>query len=104
MGWGAYGMVNTIEELHEKYRELVEAVLDCPTTAGYCYTQLTDTGQERNGLLTEDREPKLDPTVIAAITRRPSAALASDVVAQLRKVTAAPFGGAAMGGAEKPSL
>lgn len=27
--------------------------------AGWCWTQLTDTLQERNGLLTEDREPKL---------------------------------------------
>jgi hypothetical protein len=27
--------------------------------AGFCYTQLTDTMQEANGLLTEDREPKL---------------------------------------------
>ncbi|MDQ1531988.1 MAG: hypothetical protein QOE37_2093, partial [Microbacteriaceae bacterium] len=27
--------------------------------AGFCYTQLTDTLQEANGLLTEEREPKL---------------------------------------------
>jgi hypothetical protein len=27
--------------------------------AGFCYTQLTDTMQEANGLLDERREPKL---------------------------------------------
>ena len=26
---------------------------------GYCYTQLTDVQQEVNGLLTEDRQPKV---------------------------------------------
>ena len=35
-----------------KYDELITAILACPTVAGFCYTQLTDTGQETNGLLT----------------------------------------------------
>jgi hypothetical protein len=35
-------------------------LLDDPQMFGYCYTQLTDTFQERNGLYRFDRSPKLD--------------------------------------------
>ena len=38
--------------------------------AGFCYTQLTDVEQERNGLLTSDRRPKVDPRAVAAVHRR----------------------------------
>ncbi len=31
-----------------------------PALAGFCYTQLTDTYQEANGLLYADRRPKVD--------------------------------------------
>ncbi len=65
--WFGYGTVSSSEEYLAKYRELIEAVLDCPTLAGFCYTQLTDTEQERNGLLTEHREPKLDLATLRAI-------------------------------------
>jgi hypothetical protein len=37
--------------------------------AGFCYTQLTDTFLEKNGLLTEDRQPKADLLHLAAATR-----------------------------------
>ena len=40
-------------------RELFDALRSCPGIAGFCYTQLTDTLQEANGLLTADRRPKL---------------------------------------------
>lgn len=32
-----------------------------------CYTQLTDTLQEANGLATADRQPKLDAAVLRAL-------------------------------------
>jgi hypothetical protein len=35
--------------------------------AGWCWTQLTDTLQERNGLLTEHREPKLPVARLRAL-------------------------------------
>ncbi|GIH20786.1 glycoside hydrolase family 2 protein [Rugosimonospora africana] len=35
--------------------------------AGWCWTQLTDTVQERNGLLTEDRTPKLPIDTLRAL-------------------------------------
>jgi hypothetical protein len=36
---------------------------------GFCYTQLTDIEQERNGLLTFERRPKIDPAVLRPITQ-----------------------------------
>lgn len=41
---------------------------------GFCYTQLTDTGQETNGLLWADRTPKLAPETIRALIRGDGAA------------------------------
>jgi hypothetical protein len=37
--------------------------------AGLCYTRLTDTFQEQNGLLTMDRRPKADAAALALATR-----------------------------------
>jgi hypothetical protein len=82
--WYGYGTVTDRDAFLAKYRELIEAILDSPAIAGFCYTQLTDTAQETNGLLTENREPKLDPAAIRAITRRASAAVPGDVMAQLQ--------------------
>jgi hypothetical protein len=36
---------------------------------GFCYTQLTDVEQERNGLLTFERRPKVDPGRLLPITQ-----------------------------------
>jgi beta-galactosidase/beta-glucuronidase len=66
--WFGYGTVPDSAAYLARYRELVAAILASPAIAGFCYTQLTDTGQETNGLLTEDRQPKLDPSVVRAIT------------------------------------
>ena len=60
-------------------------MLDSPAIAGFCYTQLTDTGQETNGLLTEDRVPKVDPAAVRAITRRASAAIPGDITTQMQQ-------------------
>ena len=66
--WFGYGSVRSDDELIDKYEELVSAVLDAPSIAGFCYTQLTDTEQETNGLLRADRTPKIDPELVRAIT------------------------------------
>ena len=50
--------------------------------AGFCYTQLTDTQQERNGLLTADRKPKVPLEQVRAVTSRVSAAVAGDAVGE----------------------
>ncbi|MBA2767794.1 MAG: glycoside hydrolase family 2 [Sporichthyaceae bacterium] len=87
--WNGYGAVDDPDQLATRYNELVTALLDSPVVAGFCYTQLTDTAQERNGLLYEDRRPKVDPEVIARTNRRASAAVPADAIAEIQIVHAA---------------
>jgi len=56
--WG-YSVVTSEGEFADALSSLFDAVLSSPVVAGFCYTQLTDTLQESNGLLRSDRSPKL---------------------------------------------
>jgi hypothetical protein len=84
--WNGYGAVDDADQLAKRYADLIGALLDSPVVAGFCYTQLTDTAQERNGLLYADRRPKVDPAVIAAVNRRVSAAVPADAIAEVQIV------------------
>ena len=53
----------------QKYAELMKAVRESPLICGYCYTQLTDIENEKNGLLTYGREPKIPLETIRAINQ-----------------------------------
>jgi beta-galactosidase/beta-glucuronidase len=64
-----YDSFETLEELLEKYRDLMAGIASLKFVAGFCYTQLTDIEQEINGLLTYDRQPKLMAEDVAAIHR-----------------------------------
>lgn len=66
--WYGYGKVTNSQEFEEKYRELTTALQESSELVGICYTQLTDTEQETNGLLTENREPKIDLESLRTIT------------------------------------
>jgi hypothetical protein len=81
----AYGKYENADELLGRYRELVEALLDSEVLAGFCYTQLTDTEQETNGLLTAARKPKLDPNTLREINSRPAKAVPSEIMASVMK-------------------
>ncbi|RYF45048.1 MAG: glycoside hydrolase family 2, partial [Cytophagaceae bacterium] len=65
--YGLYNTSRTPEELLGQYRELMEVLDGFPFLSGFCYTQLTDIEQEKNGLLTYDRQPKVAPEEIASI-------------------------------------
>jgi hypothetical protein len=80
--WSGYGAVRTSEELLAGYRDLVDALLDSPAVVGFCWTQLTDTQQERNGLLTAQRRPKVPVEEVRAVTTRVSAAVPGDAVGE----------------------
>ncbi|WP_158867449.1 glycoside hydrolase family 2 protein [Leifsonia sp. AG29] len=56
--WG-YSSASSAEEFADRLDALLEAVRSSPALAGFCYTQLADTGQETNGLVFEDRRPKV---------------------------------------------
>ncbi len=86
--WWGYETAKDSEAFLAKYTDLIQAILDCPTISGFCYTQLTDTGQETNGLLKADREPKVDPQAIRAVTVGPSKALPGEIIKNIQLATA----------------
>ncbi|MGP3533730.1 glycoside hydrolase family 2 protein [Microbacterium sp. RD1] len=57
-GWG-YTTAADDEDWLARIRSLYEATRASDLLAGTCYTQLTDTMQETNGLLTAERTPKV---------------------------------------------
>ena len=67
--WAGYGWVESADEFVARVTGLMEAINAASGLAGFCYTQLTDTVQERNGLLTADRVHKADPGVLARAMR-----------------------------------
>jgi len=71
--WG-YHVVNDAIEYERQLRAVFGAVQHSQVLAGWCYTQLTDTMQETNGLLDSQRRPKLDPTVVASVVQGVAAA------------------------------
>jgi len=56
-GWG-YTAASDEADWVQRITALYDAIRASSFLVGSCYTQLTDTEQETNGLLTEDREPK----------------------------------------------
>ncbi|MBE6478021.1 MAG: glycoside hydrolase family 2 [Propionibacteriaceae bacterium] len=68
-GWG-YSTVRTRSQFVRRISELVTAVTTGNVLGGYCWTQLTDTGQETNGLCDENRRPKAPVHEFAAVFGR----------------------------------
>ncbi|WP_245896043.1 glycoside hydrolase family 2 protein [Deinococcus irradiatisoli] len=66
-GWG-YSEAPDAETFLERYADLMAAVHASKGLSGFCYTQLTDTYQEINGLTRMDRTPKADAAGLAAAT------------------------------------
>ena len=71
----SYGQATTsYEEFYARYEGLTVAMLENPRIFGFCYTQLTDVEQEKNGLFEyETRKPKFDMAVISEINKRKAA-------------------------------
>ena len=66
-GWGYYGKVKNEEEFLERLKPVTEFLIRSGKFSGFCYTQLTDVMQEVNGLLFEDRTPKISPEKLRAV-------------------------------------
>ncbi|MGA4670101.1 hypothetical protein ACPCG0_09950 [Propionibacteriaceae bacterium Y1923] len=66
--WG-YSSAKDADDYEARVRALVEPVRRSPVLAGFCWTQLTDTLQEANGLCDENRVPKLPAETIRAIIK-----------------------------------
>ena len=66
--WG-YSTATDPASFERSVTGIVRAIATAAPLAGFCYTQLTDTGQETNGLLTADRTPKIPFESIRAAVR-----------------------------------
>ena len=66
-GWG-YSEAPDAKAFLAHYAALMKAVHACQGLSGFCYTQLTDTYQEINGLTRMDRTPKADLAGLVAAT------------------------------------
>lgn len=79
--WGYGEAPRTREEWVDRFRRLVDTLLDDPGMFGYCFTQLTDVFQEKNGVLDFRRVPKFDLRLLRDIQSRPAAYELDDVPA-----------------------
>ncbi|MCI1788339.1 MAG: hypothetical protein LKI58_09810 [Actinomyces sp.] len=71
--WGYGERVRTPEEWHRRYAGLTRVLLRDPLMFGYCFTQLTDTFQEQNGIYDFHRVPKFDIERIRQVQAEPAA-------------------------------
>ena len=71
--WGYGDAPKTEEEFIERYRGLTNTLLNCEKMLGFCYTQLYDIEQERNGLYTYERKPKFDMSIFKKINTQKAA-------------------------------
>lgn len=56
--WG-YSSASSQDDYEQRVRAIVEPIRAALAVRGFCWTQLTDTLQEANGLCDENRQPKL---------------------------------------------
>ncbi|WP_331715642.1 glycoside hydrolase family 2 TIM barrel-domain containing protein [Tessaracoccus coleopterorum] len=85
--WGYGERVRSVDEWFTRFAGLTDALLDDPGMFGYCYTQLTDTFQEENGLFDFGRQPKFDLARLHAIQTREAAVESIDLANQSRRRT-----------------
>lgn len=71
--WGYGQAPASAEAWLDRFRGLVDRLLDDPGMFGYCFTQLTDVFQEKNGIAAFDRVPKFDLELLRAVQSRPAA-------------------------------
>ena len=65
--WGYGESVKSEDEFFERLEGLTDVLLDNKDIFAYCYTQLTDVEQEKNGVMTYDRRLKFSAEKFAAV-------------------------------------
>lgn len=76
--WYGYATATSDEEYLAMMQSLFDAIYRSSELAGFCYTQLTDTQQETNGLYDENRRPKLPVERLRDIIWQPSRSVPTD--------------------------
>lgn len=71
--WGYGKNIDTLDEFYSILESQVDAIIACPNIVAFCYTQITDVEQEKNGIYFYDRRQKFDPARLRSIfTKIPS--------------------------------
>ena len=65
--WGYGAQIESEEEFFDILEKEIDAFAACPHVVGFCYTQITDVEQEKNGVYYYDRRPKFDAAKWKAI-------------------------------------
>ncbi|GAB4313081.1 MAG: glycoside hydrolase family 2 TIM barrel-domain containing protein [Promethearchaeota archaeon] len=65
--WGYGGLKRTADELLDAYERSARELAKRTWIAGFCYTEFCDVFQEKNGLFTFDRRPKVAPNRLRAV-------------------------------------
>ncbi|MBQ6653364.1 MAG: beta-glucuronidase [Prevotella sp.] len=68
--WGYGGNIDNMEEFYTILEKQIDALKASKHVVGFCYTQITDVEQEKNGIYYYDRRPKFDTARIKAIFER----------------------------------
>ncbi len=71
--WGYGTAPKTIEDYYQRFEGLTKVLLDNPKMCAYCFTQLTDVYQEKNGIYAFDRRVKFDADRLKAAQTRVAA-------------------------------
>jgi len=71
--WGYGNNPETLEQFYQRYKGLTDALLDNPNIFGFCYTQLTDIEQEKNGIYYYNRTCKFEAEKLREINSRTAA-------------------------------
>lgn len=58
--WGYGAVIETEDDFFDILEKEVDAIAQCKNVVGFCYTQITDVEQEKNGVYYYDRRPKFD--------------------------------------------
>lgn len=69
-GWGYGNQVHDAQSFLERFDSIVTAIKKLDYCCGYCYTQVTDVEQEKNGLMDMERNFKVDPKALQEINLR----------------------------------
>lgn len=72
-GWGYGDAPKSIDEFYARFEVLITTLLDNPGICAFCYTQLTDVMQEKNGIYSFDRREKFDAERLYKIITRKAA-------------------------------
>ena len=65
--WGYGAQIDNMEDFYKILEDEVDAIRESPHVVAFCYTQITDVEQEKNGIYYYDRRPKFDSARLKAI-------------------------------------